>query len=145
MGGELSGHILFKETGYTEAPSLVLWLLLQAWMSYWELTTSLQIPIESVNHEVLTEPPLQRHKLLLQNFEVTDKDEAIDWIVELFPNATQERLDGVRLESAQWDWRVLVRKSWTEPIIRLYVEARSQQQAQEIQDRCIASIKQREA
>ena len=54
------------------------------------------------------------------NFETEDKDAAIDALVEAFPSADIEELDGVTLDLG--DWWFNVRSSNTEPLMRLNLE-----------------------
>jgi phosphomannomutase len=55
------------------------------------------------------------------NFEVADKDGLIEKIAASFPDAKQDRLDGITVEYPTW-W-CNVRKSNTEPLLRLVMEA----------------------
>ena len=55
------------------------------------------------------------------NFEIEDKDGTIERIASTFADARQDRLDGITVEYP--DWWCNVRKSNTEPLLRLVMEA----------------------
>lgn len=57
------------------------------------------------------------------NFEVDDKQAAMDRLVAAYPQASVDRLDGVTIELDGW-W-CNVRPSNTEPLLRLNLEADS--------------------
>ena len=77
------------------------------------------------------------------NFEVTDKDAAIARVVaaaeSLAAVESESRIDGVRLDFA--DGWVSVRKSNTEPYLRLIVECRTSAMLDEWKGRLIAAVK----
>ncbi len=77
------------------------------------------------------------------NFEVTDKDAAIARVVaaaeSLAAVESESRIDGVRLDFA--DGWVSVRKSNTEPYLRLIVECRTPEMLDEWKGRLIAAVK----
>ena len=58
------------------------------------------------------------------NFRVEDKDGTIERVAAAFPDAKQDRLDGITVDEG--DWWCNVRKSNTEPLLRLTFEARDQ-------------------
>ena len=55
-----------------------------------------------------------------------------------YPNEEISTIDGVKIDFAE-NW-VHLRKSNTEPIIRIYTEAKSQKEADELADRFIKEI-----
>jgi phosphomannomutase len=57
------------------------------------------------------------------NFKVTDKDKQIEQIAEHFKDGKIDYLDGVTIEYE--DWWFNVRKSNTEPLLRLNLEGRT--------------------
>jgi phosphomannomutase len=58
------------------------------------------------------------------NFETMEADRLIEGAAALFPNGMINRIDGLRLD--QDDWWFCLRKSNTEPLLRLVAEARNQ-------------------
>jgi len=68
-----------------------------------------------------------------------DVDALLDTMTQRYANEKPNTLDGVKIDfDSSW---VHLRKSNTEPIIRIYTEATSQQEADELADRFIAEIK----
>jgi len=59
------------------------------------------------------------------NFTAENKDEIIDHLREKYSDAKFEEIDGISIEYP--DWRFNVRKSNTEPLLRLNIETRSQE------------------
>lgn len=108
-GGELSGHFYFRDLWYTDsgvyAAGLVLCQLSRGTAPFSELLA-----------------PLRKYPTTGElNFEVADKDALIEKIAATFPDARQDRLDGITVEYPSW-W-CNVRKSNTEPLLRLVMEA----------------------
>lgn len=68
-----------------------------------------------------------------------DVDALLDTMTQRYANEKPNTLDGVKIDFEN-SW-VHLRKSNTEPIIRIYTEATSQQEADELADRFIAEIK----
>ncbi len=111
-GGELSGHFYFRDLWYTDsgvyAAGLVLCQLSRTKTPFSEILA-----------------PLRRYPTTGEvNFEVADKDALIEKISAAFADAKQDRLDGVTVEYPTW-W-CNVRKSNTEPLLRLVMEADDQ-------------------
>jgi phosphomannomutase len=109
FGGELSGHFYFRDLWYTDsaiyAAGLVLAQLSRGTTALSELVA-----------------PLRRYPNTGEvNFHVEDKDGKIEEIAAAFPDARQDRLDGITVEYDTW-W-CNVRKSNTEPLLRLVLEA----------------------
>jgi len=111
-GGELSGHFYFRDLWYTDsgvyAAGLVLCQLSRTKDAFSKILA-----------------PLRKYPTTGEvNFEVADKDGLIEKIAKSFPDAKQDRLDGVTIEYPTW-W-CNVRKSNTEPLLRLVMEADDQ-------------------
>jgi phosphomannomutase len=111
-GGELSGHFYFRDLWYTDsgvyAAGLVLCQLSRTPAPFSRLLA-----------------PLRKYPTTGEvNFEVEDKDGLIEKIAAGFPDARQDRLDGITVEYPTW-W-CNVRKSNTEPLLRLVMEADDQ-------------------
>jgi phosphomannomutase len=108
-GGELSGHFYFRDLWYTDSGVYAAGLVL-AQLSRTDEPFS----------KILA--PLRRYPTTGEtNFEVADKDGLIEKIAAAFPDARQDRLDGITVEYPTW-W-CNVRKSNTEPLLRLVMEA----------------------
>jgi phosphomannomutase len=108
-GGELSGHFYFRDLWYTDsgvyAAGLVLGQVARTTLPFSKLLA-----------------PLRRYPTTGEvNFEVEDKDALIEKISSSFKDARQDRLDGITIEYPSW-W-CNVRKSNTEPLLRLVMEA----------------------
>ncbi len=108
-GGELSGHFYFRDLWYTDsgvyAAGLVMAQLSRSDRAFSDHLTDLRK--YPTTGEV--------------NFEIVDKDGKIEEIARAFPDARQDRLDGITIEYPTW-W-CNVRKSNTEPLLRLVMEA----------------------
>jgi phosphomannomutase len=108
-GGELSGHFYFRDLWYTDSAIYAAGLVLS------QLSRSAK--------------PFSEHLADLRkypttgevNFEIEDKDGTIERISREFADARQDRLDGITVEYPSW-W-CNVRKSNTEPLLRLVMEA----------------------
>ena len=108
-GGELSGHFYFRDLWYTDSGVLAAGLVLA------------RLSRDAVPLSRLVDP-LRRFPTSGEvNFEVEDKDGKIEEIAAAFPDARQDRLDGITVEYD--DWWCNVRKSNTEPLLRLVLEA----------------------
>lgn len=68
-----------------------------------------------------------------------DVDGILKTMAESYKNEDLSTIDGVKIDFAE-NW-VHLRKSNTEPIIRIYTEAKSQSEADELADRIISEIK----
>lgn len=109
FGGELSGHFYFRDLWYTDSGVYAAGLVLA------QLSRSDRPFSEHLRD-------LRRYATTGEvNFEIEDKDGTIERIAAAFPDARQDRLDGITVEYPQW-W-CNVRKSNTEPLLRLVLEA----------------------
>ena len=111
FGGELSGHFYFAENFNADSGA----------MAFAAVCTALaddERPMSEI---------MQGARRYSQsgeiNFEVDDKQAAMDRLVSAYPEAAVDRLDGVTLEMQSW-W-CNVRPSNTEPLLRLNLEADS--------------------
>jgi phosphomannomutase len=112
-GGELSGHFYYRDLWYTDSAIL---------------TAGLVMARLSRGDETLSDvaAPLRRYPTTGEvNFHIEDKDAKIEEIAAAFPDARQDRLDGITVEYDGW-W-CNVRKSNTEPLLRLVLEADDQE------------------
>ena len=73
------------------------------------------------------------------NFETEKKDEIKTMLEEKYKDGTIEHFDGLSVEYPEW--RFNVRKSNTEPLLRLNLEARSEEMMKQKRDEIVALIK----
>lgn len=130
LGGELSSHFMFAESHNLEAVDLAIVKILALWkesgMTFADLVRPLRVMSNS--GEV--------------NLEVHDKESALGRLEAMYvAEATVvNRLDGIRCEYNK-DWWFLVRASNTEPILRLIVEAKTEEMMISKRDELVAMIK----
>ncbi len=109
FGGELSGHFYFKDNYYCDSAALAMVHVINT------LTRTGQSLSELI-------APLKRfHGSGEQNFENTEKDATIAALGERYADGRVDFLDGVTVQYS--DWWFNVRKSNTEPLLRLNIEA----------------------
>lgn len=132
LGGEFSGHFMFRDFGNLEAVDYAIAAVLAVWKQSGKSLSQLVAPFRRYANtgEI--------------NREVHAKAEALALIEQAFaPQALDvDKRDGVRCRFA--DWWFIIRPSNTEPVLRLTVEARSQELLEEKRDellRLIGSVK----
>jgi phosphomannomutase len=109
FGGELSGHFYFRDNWFCDSGML-------AFVHMVNLLSSADKPFSELVK------PLRRYSATGEiNFEVQDKDALLDELATKFADADVDRLDGVTAQYS--DWWFNARKSNTEPLLRLNVEA----------------------
>lgn len=117
FGGELSGHIYFRDYYYADSAAVAFARMLS---------------ILSAQDKPASELMQQFHRYRQSgeiNFEVEDKDAKIRELAEKYKHAQIDYLDGITVEMG--DWWFNVRKSNTEPLLRLNLEAPNQQMLDE--------------
>jgi phosphomannomutase len=117
FGGELSGHFYFRDNFFADSGAVAFARL---------------ISILSRESKTLSEliAPLKRYSQSGEiNFQVEDKDAKIRELAEHFKKGKIDYLDGITVEFD--DWWFNVRKSNTEPMLRLNLEANKPQLLQE--------------
>jgi len=118
FGGELSGHFYFRDNFYADSGAIAFARLLS---------------VLSTQPEPLSElvAPLHRYSQSGEiNFQVDDKDAKIRELADAYKKKGQiDYLDGVTIDLG--DWWFNVRKSNTEPLLRLNLEAKSPQLREE--------------
>ena len=111
MGGELAGHYYFREHFYCDsalmAALLVLGILSREGRPLSELVAGIR----------------RYHSSGELNFRVEDKDRIIAGVREAYRDGSLNELDGIRVDYPSWWFNV--RKSNTEPLLRLVLEAAS--------------------
>lgn len=112
-GGEMSAHHYFRDFGYCDS-GMIPWLLVAALMSVKKVSLS-----SLVNARVAAYPCSGEI-----NYRVDDAKSILQRIeAQYAPQAMKiDRTDGLSIEMA--DWRLNVRTSNTEPLLRLNVESR---------------------
>lgn len=113
FGGELSGHFYFRDYFFCDSGAMafaaVLNLLTKTGRSLSELTAPLQIYAASGE----------------RNYENDDQQGTLQRIAEKYSDAEVDRLDGVTVQYDEWWFNV--RASNTEPLLRLNMEAESEE------------------
>ncbi|MCD6404739.1 MAG: phosphomannomutase/phosphoglucomutase [Planctomycetes bacterium] len=110
--GELSGHYYFRDNFYADSAAIGFVKLLN-------VISAAGIPLSEIVK------PLRRYFNTGEvNFEVEDKDAKIREMAGAFGDAKISYLDGISVEYD--DWWFNVRKSNTEPLLRLVLEAKTQ-------------------
>jgi phosphomannomutase len=113
FGGEHSAHYYFRDNWRADSGSIAALVVLE------------QLGVAGVPLSELRKP-FDRYAASGEiNFEVPDPRAVIEQIAAAFPDADQDRLDGLTVD--QWDdgWWFNVRPSNTEPLLRLNLEART--------------------
>lgn len=120
LGGEQSGHIIFGKYANTGDGVLTAIKLMQA-------IATREVPLSKLAE------PVQIYPQVLKNLKVKDKDAAMeDKAVLAAAEAAEKKLSGAG--------RVLLRKSGTEPLVRVMAEAATQEACQEAVDSIVAVI-----
>lgn len=112
-GGEMSAHHYFKDFGFCDSGML-------AWLLVYELMSVTGKPLSELVDERIARYPASGEI----NRTLTDPDATIAAILARYQDEALgiEQVDGVSVEFA--DWRFNLRKSNTEPVVRLNVESR---------------------
>lgn len=109
LGGEVSGHYYFRDHFFADSGMM-------AFTKVLDLLGSEGKPIDALL------APLRRTFTTGElNFHVEDKAGMMERMTTLFPDAKHDRLDGITIEYPEW-WFNL-RPSNTEPLLRLNLEA----------------------
>jgi len=130
IGGEGNGGIIYPESHYGRdslvGTALFLMLMAERGGTVAELRASY--------------PSYFMGKKKIQLTPGLDVDGILKSMAEKYKNEDISTIDGVKIDFPE-NW-VHLRKSNTEPIIRIYTEAKSQKEADELGDRIISEIKQ---
>jgi phosphomannomutase len=126
FGGELAGHYYFRESFYSDSAILaVIEMLNLLWKEGRPLSE-------------LVAPLARYAKTPETNFEVEDKEGAIRELAERYADAEIDYLDGITLRYPTW-W-ANVRPSNTEPLLRLVLEADTQEEMERRRDELVALL-----
>jgi len=109
FGGELSGHFYFRENFYSDSGIIALIEVLN-------ILSADPRPFSEVVSELRKYPSTGE-----VNFEVQDKDGVIKKVAEHYKDGEIDYLDGITVQYPGWWFNV--RKSNTEPFLRLNLEA----------------------
>ena len=116
-GGEMSGHHYFRDFNYCDS-GMIPWLLI------WQLMSRENLQLSQMVAECMARYPVSGEI----NRSVDDPDAAIARIERYFETGKCEKDYTDGLSVACDDFRVNVRKSNTEPVLRLNVESRGDRQ-----------------
>jgi len=117
FGGELSGHFYYRDNFYADSGMITLVHVLN---------------ILSQSDQSLSEliEPLRRYSSTGEvNFEVDDKETKMKELARVYSEGQVDDLDGVTVQFK--DWWFNCRPSNTEPLLRLIIEAKSDDQLEE--------------
>lgn len=111
MGGEVSGHYLFKDNFYFDSGFISFLILLQIISESGKKVSEIikEFSVYAKGAEI--------------NFKIEDKDLIIGKIKEKYSDGHQDYLEGVTVDYD--DWWFNVRASQTEPLLRLTIEAKT--------------------
>jgi len=117
FGGELSGHFYFRDNFNADSGAIAFAVLLSILSKQDKTLSQIMAPLYKYS---------QSGEM---NFQVEDKDAKIRELAEAYKKATVDYLDGITVDNG--DWWFNVRKSNTEPLLRLNLEASSKEQLDE--------------
>ena len=127
FGGEASGHFYFKDNWYADSG------IIGAVIGLYVATLSGKKLSE------LREQYTLYNAIPEKNFEVSDKQAAIDRLKEAFAQDEQDTLDGLTVQLPNNSW-FNVRPSNTEPLLRLNAEATNQSDLDALVDKVVSII-----
>jgi phosphomannomutase len=111
FGGELSGHFYFRDNFFADSGAI-------AFARVLSVLSSQSKPISE-----LVAPLLRYSQTGEVNFQVEDKDGKIRELADAYKKGQVDYLDGITADMG--DWWFNVRKSNTEPLLRLNLEAKT--------------------
>ena len=129
FGGELSGHYYFRDNYFADSGLIAMIMTLNVMSMEKKPMSALVAPLAkySATGEI--------------NFEVDDKDAVIRKIADAFSDGRIDWLDGITVEYD--DWWFNVRKSNTEPVLRLNLEALTPDMCDQMKARVVEVLTQR--
>jgi phosphomannomutase len=127
FGGEHSGHFYFRENWFADSGMIALLQCLDLFSEEGDTVTQAIAPYNT------------RFRSGEINSPVADADAKMDEIQAKFSDATVDHLDGVTVSYPNW-W-LNVRKSNTEPLLRLNVEGDTKELMEKGRDEALALIK----
>ncbi len=127
FGGELAGHYYFRDNFYCDSGMIAALIVLSI------------LSREKISFSTIIKRIKKYYFSGEINFRVGDKDRIIDHILELYRYGRLTGIDGIRLDFPTW-WFNL-RKSNTEPYLRLVVEAETSEECSSRTEELRARIK----
>jgi phosphomannomutase len=128
FAGEMSGHYYFRDNFFCDNGMIPLLILLE------------KLSKDGIKMSDLAKPYREKYFISGEiNQTVNDPDVVLNNAEEKYSKGKIEHIDGVSVEFD--DWRFNLRKSNTEPLIRLNVEAKSQKMVDEKVKELIELIK----
>ncbi len=112
FGGELSGHFYFRDNFFADSGAIAFARLLSVLSSQDKPLSALINPLKRFAHSGEV------------NFRVEEKDAAIRQLADRNKRYQIDYLDGITVDAGEEGWWFNVRKSNTEPMLRLNLEAR---------------------
>ncbi|MCC6162438.1 MAG: phosphomannomutase/phosphoglucomutase [Acidobacteria bacterium] len=131
FGGEVTGHYYFRDNWYADNGFIPVLLILELMSRKGQTLAELLAPLRAkyfISGEINTKLP-----------SMADADARIAEITARFADGHVYHLDGVSVEYP--DWHFNVRKSNTEPLLRLNLEATSQPLMEQHRDEILALIR----
>lgn len=119
FAGENSGHYYFKDNYYSDNGIIPFLLLLERLSQGEDSLAELVASYREKYHATLDEI----------NMKIEDADTILEKLEEKYSDGEVTHVDGVSVEYATW--RFNIRKSNTEPLVRLNVEAKSEEELNE--------------
>jgi phosphomannomutase len=113
MGGEVSAHFSFKDNYFADSGFIAFLMILQA------------ISIEGFKISDFMEKNQIWHKAEDVNLEIENKEEALNKIREHYQKNILDEIDGVTVEFENWWFNV--RPSNTEPLLRVTIECKNEE------------------
>ena len=121
FGAELSGHLFFKEFTYLDNPDIALIYMLK-----FVLDNLKEVGLENFNFENILSHFSNYFKLQEINLKVKDADLCLNKLEKEFSNSIVSKMDGISFDLGNIWFNV--RKSNTEPIIRINLEGNTQEE-----------------
>jgi len=109
FGGELSGHYFFKELGFVDNALMALLKIMEILSAEKKMLSEIIAPFKKYYHSGEI------------NFEAAQADKKLAEIEQHFSGGQVKKIDGLTVEYS--DWWFNLRKSNTEPLVRLNMEA----------------------
>lgn len=128
FGGEMSSHFYFRDNYYRDNGLIPLFLVLEMMAKYNKPFSAF---VEKYTSKFFTPGEI--------NFETEKKDEIITAFEEKFKDAKIDHFEGLSIDYP--DWRMNLRKSNTEPLLRLNLETRSKELMEQKKTELINLIK----
>jgi len=123
FGGELSGHLYFRDNFFADSAAIAFARMLS-------IISAQPAPLSALVK------PLHRYSQSGEvNFQVEDKEGKIRELADHYKKGQTDYLDGITIDMG--DWWFNVRKSNTEPLLRLNLEAKTP----ELRDEKFAELK----